>query len=171
MKLNNKGFTLVELLAAVAIIVVLSAIVTPSILNSINTGKDKSYEIMVSNIVTASRELYEEVYTDKEMLGESSLYKYNDDGTKSNSKIDTDGNSITVNLQTLVSNGFLSGTTEGSHKIILEPKTKGNIGSCVITITREVNSNNKVTYSIESKTNKTDDVPCPESNDYKKGVS
>lgn len=198
MRLNNKGFTLVELLAAVVIITLLMVIVVPSALHSLNTGKDKSYEILVKNIVIASKELYEEVYGN-ELLGvtvtdDSGLFKYNSDGTKSNenekitfNEKDESGkpksgknNSITVNLQTLVSNGFLTGTNETvsngiTHKVILNPNTnpKANMGGCIITITRS-GSNGNATYSIIGENdpkNESGQSYCPTTDDYKKGVS
>lgn len=179
MRLNNKGFTLVELLAAVVIITLLMVIAVPSALHSLNTGKDKSYEILVSNIVIASKELYEEVYSNKLLdVSTNLLYHYDENGNKTVNPIkidviDVSSSTITVNLQTLVSNGFLSGTgnDSSSGKKITNPKENNkDIGSCKIKIKRN-NTNNKVTYTVESNTTATEDLPCPTTDDYKKGVS
>ena len=48
-KLNNKGFTLIEILAAVSIVVILGLIATPSIINTINTSNNANYDILVKN--------------------------------------------------------------------------------------------------------------------------
>ena len=167
MKLNNKGFTLVEVLAVVVILGVIGGIATSSVISSINSSKEASYKIMVNNIVIASENLYKEVEFD------NTLYKYEQRG-KTNNKItiDTATNSINTNLQTLVSNGFLTGNenTEqtGSNKnkrCIKNPKTKEDIGTCNITIQK---GNKK--YII---TQKTTNPNCPTDTDYdnyKKGV-
>ena len=170
MKLNNKGFTLIELLAAIAIIVLLTIVVAPTVINTLNTGKDKSYDILVNNIVTASKELYEEIYSNK-LLGVSgtpNLHHYNADGSQG-SEIIISSNSIETNLQTLVSNGFLSGSEDNNTKVITNPKTDSNekIGDCRIKITRN-SSNGKVTYTI---TDLSVIDKCPTTAEYKKGVS
>ena len=60
-KLNNKGFTLIEVLAVIAIIAVLGLIAVPNVLSSISTSKESSYKVIVGNIKTASVTLFEEV--------------------------------------------------------------------------------------------------------------
>lgn len=181
MRLNNKGFTLVELLAAVVIITLLTVIAVPSVLHSLNTGKDKSYEILVKNIVIASQELYEEVYSNELLhVNSASIFYYDKDKesesvTKSEELIKIDSSTIIVNLQTLVSNGFLSGTnkeisSDETIKIITNPKADNkDIGSCEIKIVRNNTTSNKVTYTVINLS-ETDSF-CPTTDDYKKGVS
>lgn len=163
-KLNNKGFTLIEVLAVIAIIAILGLIAVPGVLNSINNSKKSSYNIMISNIKTASQSLYEEV---DYMNGE--VYTYDDSGTKTETPLKITDSSITVNLQTLVSNGYLKGTTsekEGEKKLILTNPVDGkNIGSCQIEIKKETNiTTGKVNYKIESKS--TTNSSCPKTNEY-----
>mgnify|MGYP004623003511 FL=1 len=173
-KLNNKGFTLIEVLAVIAIIAILGLIAVPGVLNSINNGKKSSYNIMISNIKTASQTLFEEVnYTNTE------LYQYNSNGIKSTTKVKTEKvynnkndssiAQIQTNLQTLVSNGYLKGTTkeENNEKILLliNPINNENIGFCKITIRKITDSNleEKTTYEIIS-----DDTnsSCPQTLNY-----
>lgn len=162
-KLNNKGFTLIEVLAVIAIIAILGLIAVPGVLNSINNGKKSSYNIMISNIKTASQSLYEEV---NYMNGK--VYNYDDSGTKTATQVEITNSSITVNLQTLVSNGYLKGTTsekEGEKILILTNPVDGkNIGSCQIEIKKETNQVGKVNYKIESKS--TTNSSCPKTNEY-----
>ena len=174
MKLNNKGFTLVEVLAVIAIIALLGAIAIPGVLSTINTSKESSYNIMISNIVTSSQSLYEEV-----SFG-NTIYRYNSTGITSD-KVKIESNKITTNLQTLVSNGFLSGagvedkknssedeegsSESGINSKILDPNTKEDIGSCEIVITKET-TNNKTKYTVAPASNS--DEKCP--TEYKKEV-
>lgn len=161
MKLNNKGFTLVEVLAVVAIIAIIGGIAIPGVLSVINTGKDASYNIMISNIVTASQSLYEEV----EFGGV--LYQYDANGKTTTKVTITSDNKLTTSLQTLVSNGFLSGVNgnDSNKQILLDPKTNNNIGSCKIVITKSMDDNGKVSYGV---INNDSNSICP--SEYKKEV-
>ncbi len=189
MRLDNKGFTLVEVIAVVAIITILSVVVVPSVLNSINNGKQKSYEVLVGDIKIAAKELYEEVYSNELLDDTSKLYQYSYDVdnkmiSKSNNVIEITDNCtdegyscIETNLQTLVSNGFLSGSTDGNkQKVILNVREdNANMGNCSIRIVRDVNSSsNKVSYKVskinEIKNSKEKNI-CPTQDEYDKGVS
>ena len=209
MKLNNRGFTLVEVLAVIIILAIIASIAIPNVLSTINSSKDRSYDIMIKNIITASKALFEEV----EYGGE--LHKYtiddtqidNEDETSETSetissstiteeeliieedptsiKITTDSNnngsnnieskSIKINLQTLVSNGFLSGTCynneeENCKKVIINPKTGNDIGNCNIIIKKQKQQDSgKVTYSVSAEESELED--CPETEDYNKGLN
>lgn len=167
MKLNSKGFTLVELLAVIVIIAILGFIAIPGVMSNINVSRDASYNIMISNIVTASQSLYEEI----EYNG-SKLYKYDNNGKKEIITIDPLTESspkIEINLQTLVSNGFISGSNNDctgddcdnkNKKILLNPKTKKDIGYCKIIIYKNGNE-----YKVD---NIDIDSTCP--SEYKKEV-
>jgi len=60
MKKKKNGFTLVELLGVIVILSLLVAITTPFILKALDAGKNSSYEMLIDNIVTASKMYYEE---------------------------------------------------------------------------------------------------------------
>lgn len=168
-KINNKGFTLVEVLAVIAIIAILGLIAVPGVLNSIQNSKKSSYNIMISDIKIAGETLFEEIeYNDTE------LYQYSDNGTKSDTKVETktfsadEGNlsitEIKTNLQTLVSNGILKGTQKEENEkkipILTNPKNDKNIGFCKISIQKKVNlSTGKTEYIIKSSETHED---CPE---------
>lgn len=53
MYVNNKGFTLVELLATIVLIAILGGIATVSVIGVINTSKNKGEKIFVDKIETA----------------------------------------------------------------------------------------------------------------------
>ena len=194
MKLNNRGFTLVEVLTVIIILAIIAGIAIPNVLSTINTSKDRSYDIMIKNIITASKALYEEV----EYGGE--LHKYTIDDTQIDNEDETSetvssstttdeeliieedtsliiitGDSIKINLQTLVSNGFLSGTChnneeENCKKVIINPKTGNDIGNCNIIIKKQKQQDSgKVTYSVSAEESELED--CPETEDYNKGLN
>ena len=191
MRLDNKGFTLVEVIAVVAIITILSVVVVPSVLNSINNGKQKSYEVLVGNIKIAAKELYEEVYANSLLGDNSMLYQYdyvdnvsdNESNIKKRDFITINYNSIEnyysikTNLQTLVSNGFLSGSSDGKgQKVILNVREdNANMGNCKIEIVKNVNSSsNKVSYEVNANKDKINNSKgnniCPTQDEYDKGV-
>lgn len=169
MKLNNKGFTLVEVLAVIVILGLIGSIALTSGISSINTGKNASYKIIISDIVTASQTLYEEVEFEKSFGENKTIKQYTEEGVGEN--IDINDNKIYTNLQTLVSNGYLTGsensckTEECSNKnkrIITEPINKNDIGTCKIIIEKDDDGN----YTVTKDTGNQDF--CPD--EYKKEV-
>ena len=144
MKLNNKGFTLIEILAVIVIISVLGGIAVMGVLSSINNSKEKSYELFVSNVITASNQLYDEV-NNSGIMG-TKIYQYTFNCTEvldssgvstgvsdcSNGLVEINNGMIVTNLQTLVSNGFLDGiNNECMNKCSEESSDYSNcINSC-----------------------------------------
>lgn len=163
MKLNNKGFTLVEVLAVVVILTILGGVAIVGVLSSINSSKEASYKITIKNIIVASQMMYEET-SNKGIMNNSlsKIYEYNELGQTEieinfvsiydeNNQIKN--NVIRTNLQTLVSNGYLDGINNdtkncndenckenSNKKIILNPKESKDIGKCNIVIYKEANS-------------------------------
>lgn len=88
-KLNNKGFTLVELLAVLVILIAIMSIAIPSISSSLERSKVKQNEARIKNIESAA-ELY---VTDNK----NTIY------TNLNNQI-----SCYIALNTLTTNGYLS---------------------------------------------------------------
>lgn len=68
MKLNNKGFTLVEILAVVVILGILMAFMYPNVTKLINENKEKNVEKIKSTIESSTR-LYISDYRYKISLG------------------------------------------------------------------------------------------------------
>ena len=163
MKIDNKGFTLVEVLAVVVIIGILGGLTAKGVLSSINTGKEASYKLMINSIVTASQTLYEELE-----YGGSNIFEYiysnNEVKKEENKKVEVNDKIIKTNLQTLVSNGFLSGSSgfteqdESGNKYLIDPKSKENIGNCKIKITK-TNDHNKIIYKVEKNDDTVDKCP------------
>lgn len=165
-RMNNKGFTLIEVLAVVAIIAILGLIAVPNVLDVISSGKNSSYAIFIENTKIAGKQLFEEIeYSGNE------LFIYNNSG-KTENLVQINGNVITVNLQTLVGNGLLTGINQDASnfnenlnkKVILNPKTNEDMGMCEIKITK-ITENYKVTYEFSAEG---DNENCPKTEDFQK---
>lgn len=151
MKINNKGFTLIEVLAVVVIIALLGLIAIPSVISTINKEKQTSYTILINSIITGSQLLYEEIDYNKTTI--------NQFGNLSGI-VTIKNNTIETNLQTLASNGFLTVQNSNTNtKNIINPITKKEIGNCKITITKTKNSNNIVKYEVKSTSSSNSDCP------------
>lgn len=142
--MNRKGFTLIELLAVIIVIALIATIVTPSVIEYVNSAKNTSYNLLIQNTISASKTYYEECeYGD---LSDSS--KYESYACKIN------GSTITTTLGALANTGMLSvnnvDPNDKNKKIVINPKDNTDISSCNITITKTVDTNYKVTYNITS---------------------
>lgn len=142
--MNRKGFTLIELLAVIIVIALIATIVTPSVIEYVNSAKNTSYNLLIQNTISASKTYYEECeYGD---LSDSS--KYGSYACKIN------GSTITTTLGALANTAMLSvnnvDPNDKNKKIVINPKDNTDISSCNITITKTVDTNYKVTYNITS---------------------
>jgi len=142
--MNRKGFTLIELLAVIIVIALIATIVTPSVIEYVNSAKNTSYNLLIKSIVSASKTYYEECeYGDL-----SDRSKYRSYACKIN------GSTITTTLGALANTGMLSvnnvDPNDKNKKIVINPKDNTDISSCNITITKTVDTNYKVTYNITS---------------------
>ncbi len=142
--MNRKGFTLIELLAVIIVIALIATIVTPSVIEYVNSAKNTSYNLLIQNTISASKTYYEECeYGDL-----SDRSKYRSYACKIN------GSTITTTLGALANTGMLSvnnvDPNDKNKKIVINPKDNTDISSCNITITKTVDTNYKVTYNITS---------------------
>ena len=158
--MNRKGFTLIELLAVIVLIAIIGIITVPNLLNTVNSSKEASYDILIKNIVTASKTYYEECeygdLSNKEKYGEYVC-------------IITD-KTITIKLSDLANTGFLSVSVkdvdENNKKQVLDPRNNNNISDCQITITKNVDASFKVTYTITPNGGNN----CPTTKEYEGAV-
>ena len=140
--MNRKGFTLIELLAVIIVIALIATIVTPSVIEYVNSAKNTSYNLLIKSIVSASKTYYEECeYGDL-----SDRSKYGSYDCKIN------GSTITTTLGALANTGMLSvnDVDSDNKKIVINPKDNTDISSCNVTIVKTVDTNYKVTYNISS---------------------
>lgn len=140
--MNRKGFTLIELLAVIIVIALIATIVTPSVIEYVNSAKNTSYNLLIQNTISASKTYYEECeYGD---LSDRSKYK--------SYACKINGSTITTTLGALANTGMLSVNDVDSNgkKIVINPKDNTDISSCDITIKKDIDDNYKVTYKISS---------------------
>lgn len=145
--MNRKGFTLIELLAVIIVIALIATIVTPSVIEYVNSAKNTSYNLLIQNTISASKTYYEECeYGD---LSDNS--KYENYACKINK--DEKGDYIITNLGALANTGMLSvnDVDSDNKKIVINPKDNTDISSCEIKITKGIDTNYKVTYNISSE--------------------
>lgn len=134
----------------------IATIVTPSVIEYVNSAKNTSYNLLIKSIVSASKTYYEECeYGD---LSDNS--KYENYACKINK--DEKGDYIITNLGTLANTGMLSvnDVDSDNKKIVINPKDNTDISSCDVIIKKKVEiskesketvTNYKVTYNISSK--------------------
>lgn len=164
--MNKKGFTLIELLAVIIIIGIIAVITVPSVISYTKSANETSYNILIKNIVTASKTYYEEC-------------EYGDllDSTKYGSyACQINASTINTTLGALANTGMLSvkdlskdkETKEDKEtKVVKDPRdTTIDMSDCTIQITKtkqEITDDNgikntKVTYTV---TNTSSDSNCP----------
>lgn len=119
---NNKGFTLIELIATIVILALVMGISTYSISAIIKNSKEKNYELLINNIKDAAENYYQEC-------------KYSNNTGITCSR-DDEGNLITK-LESLVTYGYLKSndTDSSSSQKIVNPKDNVDITNCQIKIT------------------------------------
>lgn len=67
-KMNNKGFTLVELIAIVVLLALVMGIGAISVTKIINNAKEKDYQLLVENIKSAVELYYQECKYSNDMI-------------------------------------------------------------------------------------------------------
>ena len=155
--MNKKGFTLIELLAVIVLIGIVGIIVVPSVLDDLNTSKDKSYEILINDIKVAAENYYQECeYGDlNNTIKDLDKSQY---GNCAKIKVSENEYYIqNISLIALANTGFLTASDKDGNKIIKDPKSDKDISNCTIKITKNKDANGKVTYRVTN----TGGTNCP----------
>ena len=119
-RMNNKGFTLIELVATVVLLILVMGIGAFSITKIINNSKEKDYQLLIKNIKDAAEEYYLECkYGD---VSDDILVGCND--------LDN------VSLYDLVLYGYLTGNSKDSDNkyTLVNPNNGESIAGCKIKI-------------------------------------
>lgn len=123
--MKSKGFTLVEMLGVMTLLVIIFAFIYPNVMHMLEKGKENEY-VEYENSIFLATEAYVNSNTDL------------------SSQLLNEGDSISVTYSDLLQNGFLSSK-------LVNPKSNKSTGSepsKVITVT--VSKNKTFTYTIES---------------------
>lgn len=120
-KMNNKGFTLVELIAIVVLLALVMGIGAISVTKIINNAKEKDYQLLVENIKSAVELYYQECKYSNDMII---------DCPEANNFMGND--SYTIALNDLVKYGYLktNGTNSDGDGILVNPIDNKYIGDC-----------------------------------------
>lgn len=120
--MNNKGFTLVELLAVIAILGAISAIAVISVVSYIDEAGKASYNTLVKSI-------------------ESSTEMYVTDHSSDFPELDTPGSTFTISLSDLATDKYISSK-------IVDDRT-GDVIPLTTTVTVTVGENNKISVHFD----------------------
>lgn len=103
--MNKKGFTLVELLAVIALLGILMTISVPNIISTINNNKKDSFLIDSKRLVSRAEYLksLNKEDRDKIMNGENVIYSFSDLNSTGDFDSDTDGGKYSNNTYIIVS--------------------------------------------------------------------
>lgn len=114
--MNKKGFTLVELLSVIILLLVIISITIPAVTSVINTSEAVTYDSQVNKILSAA---YDFSLKNSEFLPENNTKKY-------------------ITLSTLQKDGFINTS-------ILNPRNKKNFSNDLVISILNVGSNYKTT--------------------------
>ena len=126
--LNNKGFTLIEVLAVIVILSILMAIMVPSVGNIMKKNKADNYQNLEDSIISAAK-----IYIS------DNRYQITVGNCDDSNKADIESiNNVTltdskITIQTLANAGNLKTTSDGK---ILNPKDKTslNLGNSYVVV-------------------------------------
>lgn len=110
--MKNKGFTLIELIAVMGIIAILILLTAPSLINQIDSTRQKNYENFVNDLCLATESYINANGDDERFI---SFKNAND--------------TVTLQINDLISSGYVKSN-------IKNPKTKEKISStAILTVT------------------------------------
>ena len=112
----NKGFTLVELLAVIAILGIISLIVVPAVDKSLNSGKDDLYKTQIKQLGKGVKDYYTEHLNELPKA-------VNETSCKTIKNLQDDGY-LPLNIENPKTGELFSSSTRGCAKKITENSFK-----------------------------------------------
>lgn len=116
--MNNKGFTLVELIATILILALVMSIASYSIINVIRNAKQKNYDLLIDHIKEGAELYYQEC-------------RYANNSGISCNQID---GGYEITLGELVTYGYLKGNKGDNRTKLINPLNDDDISACEITV-------------------------------------
>ena len=112
MKMNEKGFTLVEVLAVIVILSVIMSIMIPNVYHLIQKGKNDNYDALKNNIVIAAKNYVSDYRYDIVVDGVCSGPEKSSGGQKNILSIhNTNLSSSKLSIDTLMNKKYLKNET------------------------------------------------------------
>ena len=144
-------------MAAIILLAIIMSITAVSVVGLINSSKENSYNILINNIKIGAQAYFEEC-ENVNIIGSTPINCDNFPYTSSTK-------TFQFSLNDLLTYGFLkSSATDSSagNKIVENPKNNIDIGSCIIKITKTIDSNYATSYTIDAVSG----TNCPTSEEY-----
>ena len=103
--MNKKGFTLVELLAVIALLALLTGIAVPNVISTINNNKKNTFLMDAKRMVSKAEYLFSSSKTDREIVlaGGNKIYAFASLNEKEEFKTDADNGSYDPNTFVMIS--------------------------------------------------------------------
>ena len=89
--MNKQGFTLVELLAVIALVAILSGIAIPNIISSVNNSKKNTFLLDAKRMVSKAEYLIALKKNDRDVAVSGKVYTFSDLNEKGEFSSDADG--------------------------------------------------------------------------------
>ncbi|MFV0441784.1 MAG: type II secretion system protein [Lachnospirales bacterium] len=128
---KNKGVTLIELIAVVAIILILASIVTPMVFGHMDDAKkvktDGDFNLVYSWVKTGYQDWK---MKDGNELVANSVYNISNPSVSANS---SDAQAIRKNVDFYVSNGYALGTDSDDFQAVITSDANANLKNITIT--------------------------------------
>lgn len=138
-KLNRKGFTLVEVIAAVVILSVLMLLLVPSVNSLLQRGKNNSYKDLKQSFLLAAEEYVND--------NRYNISVFESDITAIGTDSITDGKII---IGTLLEKGYLTPSgTDDSGEYIADPRDKSKRLNLISSYVKVNFNNRKFSFAVE----------------------